>query len=557
MELVYLWVKEYKNIHRQGFNFSPRFNCHYDEDSNELTIDENDGYIENFFDENINVTAIVGKNGSGKSSLREIFEDIFISISLDENLGYIFAFIANGKKCYIENIGVFCKDNFTEVDSIPSSLLTYVAEMPYPYFESNHIKFSNNYTISFENSAIVEKIARYLNDTFKLTTFMLIPKKIYIEQNKDFLDKLINDIRPSVIPRSNKPDNGVPLEDCHDEREEYNTDSILEAFMFERIVENDLAYYLCKKNFYNPKSSEYDSVVLETFFNDEEYGLNEEEYSLKEFNSLLEKKFFDKDTLTEDDNKLIQKYSKFLNFDFEDARGRKYNDLSHGEKSIFGQFLSIYDKLNNIDRNLLIYLDEPDLSLHPNWQKKYLNELSNTFFDSDKNMHFVLTTHSPFLLSDILKQNIIFLDTYKEDDSDIEDNKQKAGNCKVLKHDEVMNKQQTFGQNIHTLLSDSFFMDEGGLMGEFAKRKINKIIEYLRDDSENKSFVEDMPKYDNWLYDKENLKKIIDAIGEPFLRHKILELYYDKFTGDATEAERKKELLKQKERIERELSRYD
>jgi len=31
MELVYLWVEEYKNIHRQGFNFSPKFNYHYDE----------------------------------------------------------------------------------------------------------------------------------------------------------------------------------------------------------------------------------------------------------------------------------------------------------------------------------------------------------------------------------------------------------------------------------------------------------------------------------------------------------------------------------------------
>jgi len=36
LELVYLWVEDYKNIHKQGFNFSPRFNCEfkdeYDED---------------------------------------------------------------------------------------------------------------------------------------------------------------------------------------------------------------------------------------------------------------------------------------------------------------------------------------------------------------------------------------------------------------------------------------------------------------------------------------------------------------------------------------------
>jgi len=29
MELIYLWVEDYKNIHRQGFNFSPRFECKF------------------------------------------------------------------------------------------------------------------------------------------------------------------------------------------------------------------------------------------------------------------------------------------------------------------------------------------------------------------------------------------------------------------------------------------------------------------------------------------------------------------------------------------------
>ena len=72
MELVYLWVEDYKNIHKQGFNFSPRFNCKYDPDSNEITIDENKDYVPDFFGENINVTAIVGKNGSGKSSVLKL-----------------------------------------------------------------------------------------------------------------------------------------------------------------------------------------------------------------------------------------------------------------------------------------------------------------------------------------------------------------------------------------------------------------------------------------------------------------------------------------------------
>jgi len=71
MELVYLWVKDYKNIKKQGFNFSPRFKCKFydeyekDEDGNEklkdnceLIIKENDDYID-IFPENINITAII------------------------------------------------------------------------------------------------------------------------------------------------------------------------------------------------------------------------------------------------------------------------------------------------------------------------------------------------------------------------------------------------------------------------------------------------------------------------------------------------------------------
>lgn len=35
MELVYLWVEDYKNIKRQGFNFSPKFRCEFKSEYNE------------------------------------------------------------------------------------------------------------------------------------------------------------------------------------------------------------------------------------------------------------------------------------------------------------------------------------------------------------------------------------------------------------------------------------------------------------------------------------------------------------------------------------------
>ncbi len=93
MELVYLWVEEYKNIKNHGFHFSPKFNCHYDGET--LTIKKNidnkgkKQYIENFFGDNINITAIVGKNGSGKSNILKFIRKI-IGKEIDDGSFLIF-----------------------------------------------------------------------------------------------------------------------------------------------------------------------------------------------------------------------------------------------------------------------------------------------------------------------------------------------------------------------------------------------------------------------------------------------------------------------------------
>ena len=76
MELIYLYIEDYKNIKNQEFNFSSKFTCKYDEVKKTLQIDEKNNHIENFFGENINITAIVGENGSGKSSVLEVISKI-------------------------------------------------------------------------------------------------------------------------------------------------------------------------------------------------------------------------------------------------------------------------------------------------------------------------------------------------------------------------------------------------------------------------------------------------------------------------------------------------
>jgi AAA domain, putative AbiEii toxin, Type IV TA system len=59
----------------------------------------------------------------------------------------------------------------------------------------------------------------------------------------------------------------------------------------------------------------------------------------------------------------------------------------------------------------LIFVDEPEISLHPEWQAQYIELLLKTF-EHYGGCHFVLATHSPLILSDIGpdNSNVVSLD---------------------------------------------------------------------------------------------------------------------------------------------------
>jgi predicted ATP-binding protein involved in virulence len=155
--------------------------------------------------------------------------------------------------------------------------------------------------------------------------------------------------------------------------------------------------------------------------------------------------------------------------------------------------------------DILFLLDEPDITLHPQWQKKYIHQLIYTFKNIGKKIHFIVTSHSPFILSDLPKENVIFLKDGKQVDVDI----------------------NTFGANIHTLLSHGFFIQDG-LMGEFAKEKINDVIKLLK--SKRKLSKKN----------QELCKNIISKIGEPILKSTLKKMLDEKLNSNESELERLK-----------------
>jgi predicted ATPase len=70
---------------------------------------------------------------------------------------------------------------------------------------------------------------------------------------------------------------------------------------------------------------------------------------------------------------------------------------SSGELGIVTGFLGLASAIRD---NSLIFIDEPEISLHPEWQTRYVELLAKTFARF-QGCHFILATHSPLILSDI------------------------------------------------------------------------------------------------------------------------------------------------------------
>ena len=113
-------------------------------------------------------------------------------------------------------------------------------------------------------------------------------------------------------------------------------------------------------------------------------------------------------------------------------------------------------------RHVNVIFDEIELYFHPDMQRTFISTLMHGLqqlpFQGIKSLHFLIVTHSPFVLSDIPLDNILFLE----------------------KNGKIASKKgmASFGANIHTMLVNNFFLKDGA-MGEFSKKTINQMIDDL------------------------------------------------------------------------------
>ena len=149
--------------------------------------------------------------------------------------------------------------------------------------------------------------------------------------------------------------------------------------------------------------------------------------------------------------------------------------LSSGEKQLFGVIGAVIYHLQNINSAYTHYdsvnliLEEIELYFHPEYQRKFgqllIKQIHGAELHQLQNINITFVTHSPFVLSDIPKCNVLFLKEGKPD---------------------YGMQENTFGANIHSLLKNGFFLPNLP-MGEFAYQKINELFRILNENDFEKN----------------------------------------------------------------------
>lgn len=659
MELKFAWIEDYKNIKNAGFNFNHSIDEEFQFINNEIIISPLSKTPKNFFKDNITgVTAIVGKNGSGKTNLTEFINYNLAHVTngsletiIQENKGLViidnYIFIQETVKLnnteelkkigyeisYFENAPldkhgarIWAKMNenkyiyyssafefrFINVRNNLTNISTSYLAFNDIYKTTKHYNFDRENQLSFNYNPTDSLTAHYVNEMVRESDFILnfniqeyigetptdlkisidILKENRLLQRPDFYktednkeihtDKLWEelwelensigndeyaDLKDYKLPETDETDNYqyylIPIENQKILFRKYflinlfkillNTGNKFEIGYFHSFIYNTKLI----KNTELGETLESINNKLELFIN--ECIWTQKQEKLRKPASLTyypEKIHFElirnahlKINNTKNKNiflellelcKKITQNRLFFHYQFS-------NNYSSGQQNLLNFYSRFYwaknelleseknDIYESFRKQIIIFIDEGEVALHPEWQRVFFNNIT-TFLSklfNDRKIQLILTTHSPFVLSDIPKNNVVFLD------------RDENGNTKISN----LEKIDTFGANIHELLADSFFLNEG-FIGDFAKNKILDLIRYLTfndDDIESDSNIKSQEKWS-----EDSAFKVINIVGEPIIKERLLALFDKKFTF-----KRKESILAKMNELEKELKKFE
>lgn len=121
---------------------------------------------------------------------------------------------------------------------------------------------------------------------------------------------------------------------------------------------------------------------------------------------------------------VIKKINYFL------RKGEQTINLEQASSGELYQIANISYIASKIKSNSIIFIDEPENSLHPKWQKEYINKLFDFF--SLYTPKFVLATHSPLMLSSLNFSSNVEASIYRVEKFKINEVKYNASNVEGI-----------------------------------------------------------------------------------------------------------------------------
>lgn len=169
-----------------------------------------------------------------------------------------------------------------------------------------------------------------------------------------------------------------------------------------------------------------------------------------------------------------------------------YKQLSDGEH----QFLHVIGTLLLMDKlGTLFLFDEPETHFNPEWRSKFVSIINDILLDEEQHMYreqeLVLTTHSPFIVSDCKKENVYIF----EKDSSLK--------VKIPKNPEF----QTFGTSIEMIYWNVFQKQQS--ISNVAKNELDKIEIKIKSNELNKEQAIDALRKLGDSFEKMNIIRLL------------------------------------------------
>lgn len=498
LELVYVYIRDYKIFKNQGFCFCPEYEITCEENGTtgnlSLTITKKENFVDLFKDHNINLTVICGKNGCGKSTLLEALQkksENIVRVYKDKNENFYsteeITIKLNGKTRLVKDNDILKNDaeyknpfavKIRGDDFKLRNMVEYYADKPELFNGILHKKdmlFSHFRVEVWNFEELISKIrADDENGLLKDIDDSEFENKyfaLYVLANKNIRDDVFSTLQKNVEGYDSKA-----FFDCFDTYIKMSSDVKRQRLTLEKEIFEKKHIV---KSFKNVKNS---VEKLEKIYKDilkDKYSFWETDISL---DSLL---FYDGD------------------FKFENSE-RHIDDLSSGELQEIKYRHQLFNVLKN-QNACICCIDEPEAHLHPEWCRCFLNDFLKSFVTvkkilkkqndfEDRKISFVISTHSPFILSDVTNDNIIYLE------------RQEDGTTKQVQKD-----KNVFAGNIGELFTANFFMNE--TIGEFASQKIKEIIKLVNSKKKIEANVKTVDK------------RFIDLIGDDLLRTLLRDIW--------------------------------